>query len=155
MAQVKYKHGTVRNTRHIVRNLIEAAGSMLYSIDHNEDEQMQEALRTLRNTSRALVGRTQFEKEQQVETLAKAHEALGEARKAALAASKTQTLTSHQSNMYDAAVATIDEARQHLTAGKQFAKDRRFVSKHEQAEGSEQVDEQTGEVTHTIVVNGI
>lgn len=136
MAQVKYKHGTVRNSRHIVRNLNSATIAMLRTINREDltergEASYDEAMEALSLAQYALRGEYGLTQEQQVERMGNVRDALSAARKAVVATlQKHKDTTSHQDNMYACILDTIDEAKQHVTAGRQFAKDRRFVPKH-------------------------
>lgn len=135
MAQVKFKHGTVKNSRHVVKNLVSASLAMLRTINKDDLNETGEinysaAKTALHGAQKALIGQPGLSQEEQTSRLAEARDLLSEARKYVVATQKAhKEQTSHQANMYESVVATIDEARQHVTAGRQFAKDRRFVPK--------------------------
>ena len=151
MAQVKYKHGTVRKSRHVVRNLVQAAGSMMWTIDKDDlnakgEESYTLAKDALQRAAHLLRGRQGLSQEQQVAIMAEAWDNLSAARRAVVATSKAhKDPTSHVVNMYEAIIETIDEARQHLTSGKQFAKDRKFVPKHTRVAEVE-IEQDSGEI---------
>lgn len=146
MAQVTFKHGTVQNSRHIVRNLVSASLAMLRTLNRGDLNEKGEraydgAVFALLSAQKTIHGQRGMGQEEQVSRMEHARDRLNEARKAVVVMEKAhEDKTSHQKNMYESVYGILEEAKSHLTSGRQFAKDRRFVPKIVEDEHDTDVD---------------
>lgn len=136
MAQTKYNHKTVQSGRHIARDAVSLAYSLVNSLALTADESL--ALRDAFNDNTqqakaALRGECGLNRETQVERLEAARVAVGDALKTRtkIAALIDSSSTKEQAILEDTLVA-LSTAKMHLTSVRQFAKDRRFESKQAQ-----------------------
>lgn len=133
MAQVKYKPESVRSARHTIKHLLEAVNSLTAKFTDNESAK---AIYVSNTSALPLLYGARLSQEDQVARLTEAREWITESLKSSTALENDfeKDGTSHEKNQIAEIIDLLAKAKEHTTCARQFAKDRRFVSKHPKAE---------------------
>ena len=127
MAQVKFKYESVRSARHTIRGLLSAVTYLTKKYSDNENAK---AVYVACKSAQGALNGQRMSQEKQVERLTESREWIIEALKASTELSSDfKDGTSHEKNAVAEIADLLTKAKEHTTCARQWAKDRRFVSK--------------------------